>query len=229
MRCRASSVDSARVASTRTRLPVDARREQLLEAGVALFATRSWEEVSIDEIAANAGISRGLLYHYFAGKREYYVASIEHAALCLAELEPDQSLPPEQQLRVGLERLFQSIERRPQLHAALRRVAPADEEVAAIVERDRQAFAELVLAGVPGGERSPLARATARAWLGSVQAAALHWLEHRDVPASELIEVLAHGLTGSMLAAAALDPTIELPTIPENLVPKPLAPRAGSR
>ena len=59
-------------------MAVDARREQLLDAGVALFAVRPWEEVSIEEIAAAGGVSRGLLYHYFSGKREYYVACIEY-------------------------------------------------------------------------------------------------------------------------------------------------------
>src|ERR1700760_2166006 len=105
---------------------VDARREQLLDAGVSLFAERSWEEVSIEEIAAAGSVSRGLLYHYFAGKREYYVACIEHAVERLLALEPDASLPPWQRFQAGLQRFFESIEQHPEMHRALRRVAPAD-------------------------------------------------------------------------------------------------------
>jgi AcrR family transcriptional regulator len=210
------------------RMDVDARREQLLQAGVALFAVRSWEEVSIEEIASAGGVSRGLLYHYFSGKREYYVACIEHVVEQLLALEPDAALPPDQQLRVGLRRYFQSLERHPEMHAAVRRVAPADVEVRAIVERDRDAFTDLVLAGIPGGGAgSALARATARAWLASVQEAGLDWLEHRDVAPEELIDVLSHGLTASMMAAAAIDPSIELPGFLKDLALPPIAPPGG--
>src|SRR5689334_8257593 len=45
-----------------------------------LFSTRPYDEVSIDEIAERAGISRGLLYHYFATKRDFYVAVSRMAA-----------------------------------------------------------------------------------------------------------------------------------------------------
>ena len=207
-------------------MDVDARREQLLEAGIALFALRSWEEISIDEIAAAGGVSRGLLYHYFAGKREYYVACIEHIVEHLLALEPDAGMPPAQQLRVGLQRWFRSIEEHPEMHRALRRVAPADVEVATILERDHEAFTALVLAGMPGGASgSPLARATARAWLASVQAAGLDWLEGHDVPAEQLIDILSCSLAASMMAAAALDPTIRLPEFLSGLEPPPIAPR----
>lgn len=199
------------MAATRTRMDVDARREQLLDAGVAVFARRSWEEVSIEEIAAAAGVSRGLLYHYFSGKRDYYVACIEYLVDRLRALEPDPALPPPEQLQVGLERFFESIARFPDMHLTLRRVAPADVEVEQIVERDREAFISIVLNAIPGAGDSPLARVTARSWLASVEAAGMHWRERRDVPVAQLIEVLSRSLAASMLAAAALDPTIELP------------------
>jgi AcrR family transcriptional regulator len=214
------------MAATRIRMDVDARREQLLAAGVALFAVRSWEEVSIEEIAAAGGVSRGLLYHYFSGKREYYVACIEYIVERLLErVGPDPELPPAERLRVGLRRFFESIERHPEMHAAVRRVAPADVEVAALIERDHEAFTELVLAGMPGGgQGSPLARATARAWIGSVEAAGLHWLEHRDVAPEQLIDVLSRSLAAAMMAAAALDPAIRLPEFLSGLEPPPLGP-----
>jgi AcrR family transcriptional regulator len=192
-------------------MPVDARREQLLRAGASLFSTRSWEEVSIEEIAAAAGVSRGLLYHYFAGKRDFYVACIEYLVERLRALEPDPGLPPAEQLREGLERFFQNIERNPEMHLTLRRVAPADVEVAQLVERDREAFIALVLNAVPGGWGSPLARAVVRSWLASVEAAGMHWREHHDVPPAQLIDVLSRSLAAAMVAAATLDPSIALP------------------
>src|SRR5436190_1545038 len=84
----------------RVRLDLDARREQLMRIGLELFSTNSYDAVSIDEIAARAGISKGLLYHYFPSKREFYVAGVRAAAAQLREVvEPDRGLPPRERLR----------------------------------------------------------------------------------------------------------------------------------
>lgn len=199
--------------STRTRLATDARREQLLDAGVELFAARSWEEVSIDEIAAACGVSRGLLYHYFAGKRGFYVASVERAVQRLHEtIEPDFALPPTEQLLTGLRRHFAGVEQQADAHTLLLGVAAGDEEASAIVARDREAFAERVLAGMPGaGGDSPLARAAARAWVGAVGAATHDFIAGGEVTVEQLVVVLAESLVAAMLAAARLDPDIEVP------------------
>jgi dye decolorizing peroxidase len=62
-----------------TRLEVEERRRQLLQVGGQLFAHRSFDDISIDEIAQAAGISKGLLYHYFPSKRDFYVELIRKA------------------------------------------------------------------------------------------------------------------------------------------------------
>ncbi|MBC7173252.1 MAG: TetR family transcriptional regulator, partial [Polyangiaceae bacterium] len=49
--------------ASRQRRTVEERREQLLELGLELFSTRTYEDLSIDEIAQAAGMSKGLLYH----------------------------------------------------------------------------------------------------------------------------------------------------------------------
>ncbi len=66
--------------STRVRMSPDSRREQLLTLGVRLFATRSLDDLSIETLAEEAGISRGLLYHYFGNKQEFHTAVVQRAA-----------------------------------------------------------------------------------------------------------------------------------------------------
>src|SRR5680860_1579799 len=66
--------------STRVRMSPDSRREQLLALGVRLFATRSLQDLSIETLAEEAGISRGLLYHYFGNKQEFHTAVVQRAA-----------------------------------------------------------------------------------------------------------------------------------------------------
>ena len=82
----------------RSRLTVDERREQLVRLGVDIFSERPYDEVSIDEIAAAAGISKGLLYHYFPSKRDFYVAVVRHGA---AQLRPRPSSTTRRLPRTG--------------------------------------------------------------------------------------------------------------------------------
>ncbi len=65
--------------STRSRLSPEERRSQLLDLGVRLLATRSLDELSIDLLAEEAGISRGLLYHYFGNKHDFHEAVVQRA------------------------------------------------------------------------------------------------------------------------------------------------------
>ena len=67
-----------------TRLDVDERRRQLLELGAELFARHAYDELSMAQIAREAGISKALLYHYFPSKQAYFAATLEQAAAELA-------------------------------------------------------------------------------------------------------------------------------------------------
>jgi AcrR family transcriptional regulator len=54
----------------------DDRRRQILDSAQTLFRERPYGEVSNTEIAAVAGVSRGLLNHYFGTKRELYLEAV---------------------------------------------------------------------------------------------------------------------------------------------------------
>src|SRR4051794_17797661 len=61
---------------SRRRLSVDERRDELIAAALELFSNRQPEDISIDEVADAAGASRALVYHYFGGKQELYLAAL---------------------------------------------------------------------------------------------------------------------------------------------------------
>ena len=87
-----------------TRLQVDERRRQLLDAGAALFAANSFEEISMRQIAEAAGVSKPLLYHYFASKDELFIAAVTEAASELqALIEPSGEGTPVEQLTASLD------------------------------------------------------------------------------------------------------------------------------
>lgn len=58
------------------RLSRRARREQLVSAAIPLVARHGPAELSLDDVAARAGVTRNLLYHYFPGGRSDLVSAI---------------------------------------------------------------------------------------------------------------------------------------------------------
>src|SRR4051794_36471657 len=92
------------VAERRVRPDIDKRRAPLLDLGVERVSKHAYEDISIDEVAEIAGISKGLLYHYFTGKREFYVETLRAASRRLQLLTiPDPGLPPAAQLRAAID------------------------------------------------------------------------------------------------------------------------------
>lgn len=57
--------------------PPETRKAQILDAAMACFGERGYHETSIDDIAARTGLSKGAVYHHFAGKREILLALFE--------------------------------------------------------------------------------------------------------------------------------------------------------
>jgi AcrR family transcriptional regulator len=73
-----------------SRLDPGERRDQILDAANALFAERAYDEVSIEDIASSAGVTRGLVHHYFGGRKAVYIALLER----LGALREEQLPPP---------------------------------------------------------------------------------------------------------------------------------------
>jgi AcrR family transcriptional regulator len=112
----------------RSRLEPQPRREQLLDAGAALFAEKPYEDVFVEDIAARAGVSRALLYHYYPSKRDLYVAIFKRASTrLLARANPDPQLPLAYQLATGLEAHIQYFADHPFEAVAINRGALSDD------------------------------------------------------------------------------------------------------
>jgi AcrR family transcriptional regulator len=191
-------------AARRARLSTDARREQLVALGVEMFSERPFDDVSIDDIAAAAGISKGLLYHYFPSKRDFYVAVVRHSAEEMqAVTESDPALPPIARLADGLDRYLEYVATHARGFATVLRAGiGSDPEVAAIVEGVRAAMARRILDDLATGhDPPPGVRIAIRGWVGFAEAASLEWLERGELSRDELRELLVRALTGAVAAA----------------------------
>ena len=130
------------------RLDTDERRTQLLALGIKLFDQHSYESLSIEAIASEAGISKGLLYHYFPGKRAFYVAVVERAAnvLLAAATQQVYNMPdatPHERMLAGVGAYLDFAES----HAfSFRFVLRAkDDEVQPIVQHVRRHFIDSLI------------------------------------------------------------------------------------
>lgn len=189
----------------RTRLSSDARRAQLLELGIAIFARRSWDEVQIDDVAEAAGISKGLLYHYFPTKRLFYVAVVAEAARrLLATTETPDGTPPLERLHVGLARYLRFVEEHASTYATLLRGGiGCDADTAAVIEATRREFLDRLARGLGLREPAPALRLTFRGWLGFVEATSLDWLDRRDLAREELLALWSHALAALLPTAVS--------------------------
>ena len=197
----------------RRRLSVDRRREELIAAALELFGARDAEDVSIDDVAAAAGASRALVYHYFGGKQELYVIALRSAAELLeARLRGSGGGSPLEELASGLTRYFDFVEEHAAGFAALLRGGPAHRagEIGEIVDGVRRRLMKMITNQMGVADPSPLLRVTLRSWIASVETAGLDWLERRDIPRPTLEALLIDQMVALLKAAAAHDPAVRL-------------------
>jgi|KBSSwiStaDraftv2_1062776.scaffolds.fasta_scaffold00488_25 AcrR family transcriptional regulator len=193
----------------RTRLSPEARRAQLIELGVEMLATRTLDELSVEDIAAQAGISRGLLFHYFGSKQEFHVEVARAAAAeLIARTAPDTSLAPADALQVSLVAFIDYVEENPDSYKSLVRGAAAgDSEMRAIFNDTRATMAGEVVkvVGELGYELSPQAVLAVHGWIGFAEECTVRWIDERTVTRNELQALLANALVGVVLGASDVD------------------------
>ncbi|WP_018654567.1 TetR/AcrR family transcriptional regulator [Actinomadura flavalba] len=195
----------------RRRLSVDERRDELIEAALELFSSRSPEDISIDDVAAAAGASRALVYHYFGGKQELYIAALNSASKQLSVLlEPPAEGSPLERLALSLSRYFDFVERHAAGFTALLRGGPADRtgEIGEIVDGIRDLLLGRILAALDIGTPPPVLRITLRSWMSSVETAGLDWLEKRDLDRPTLERLLVDQLVVLLDVAGNYEPRI---------------------
>ncbi|MFD5269900.1 TetR/AcrR family transcriptional regulator [Streptomyces sp. NPDC058335] len=192
----------------RRRMGVEERRQQLIGVALELFARRSPDEVSIDEIAAAAGISRPLVYHYFPGKLSLYEAALKRASEDLASrfAEPHEGPLGARLLRV-MRRYFDFVDAHGPGFSALMRGGPAvgSSTTNALIDSVRQAAYEQILAHLEVAEAPPRLELIVRSWISLAESTALIWLDGRRIPREELEVKLVRDFAALTAVTAAYD------------------------
>lgn len=169
-------------ARKRVRLDYDDRHAQILSAARRLFCSRPYSEVSMSDLAEAAGVTRGLLHHYFGSKRDLYLAVVRQLIKIPAMPLPDAR---------GLERESvwdQSVDGWMHLIEANRDLwltavgaggVGRDPELSQILDEGREATAQRCLEalGISRADTTEEMRSVVRAYGGMVEEVTREWLE----------------------------------------------------
>ena len=184
-----------------SRLDPAERRDQILDTANTLFAERGYEEVSIDDIAKEAGITRGLIHHYFGGRKEVYIALLERLeTIREEELRPPVGRSAHARVADSVSRWLDWTEANRTIYLAA--MAPgesvADPDVRrAVADLVRRAVVLLTVFHADIAEDSPRLRYALECWTGLNRSATRRWLRGeatRETTQELLTSTLEHVL-----------------------------------
>jgi AcrR family transcriptional regulator len=183
----------------------DLRREQLLELGVRLFAHRSLDELSIETLAEEAGISRGLLYHYFGNKRDFHRAVVRKAAddLIAITAPSEAGTSFERMLGSLAQYVDYVIANREGYLSLVKGAAGGNEDMREIYEEARSALTDRIFESSTPEELAeyglvdtPAVRLMVRGWSALTEEVVLSWIDDpRGLDREQLLSALALSLS----------------------------------
>jgi AcrR family transcriptional regulator len=188
----------------RRRLAPNARRQALISSALKLFNTYSYEEVSVDDIAADAGVSRPLVYHYWGGKAGVFIAALEQTGDdVVAAISKAGTDNPDDWLAAGLTAFLDHIQANPiGLTALFRHGSLAGGEDRQVLDGISDRVLVLMLACLEPPSDSPVLKSVLRSWIAMVETMGRDWL-HQGQPTREELETLLPELLRAILGTAA--------------------------
>jgi AcrR family transcriptional regulator len=189
----------------RLRLSREARIQHILAVSQRLFSTHAYDTIAIEDIAAEAGMSKGLLYHYFASKRDLYLATLRHV---LAQVLPFTEIHSD--LHSGLSETLSMFEQYPGLaKMVLRAGIGVDAEVDALLTAYRQQQLDRVYHGLGFSDSHPLVLLGLQGWLSLLEEVCMQWVLQPEVTREQVVLLLEQSLQAILSAATSAVPTPE--------------------
>ncbi|MEE1783966.1 TetR/AcrR family transcriptional regulator [Streptomyces sp. SP17BM10] len=198
----------------RQRLSPADRRAQLLSVGAGLFAARPYEEVLMEEVAAQAGVSRALLYRHFPSKRDLFAAVYQQAAdqlLGKSRFDPADTLV--EQLVEGMDAHLDHFVANRHAVLAANRVLAGDPVIQTIMTSELDALRARLLGVLPLADDDTRAAVSQvlRSWLVFVQVLVVDWLTEETCTRTELRDACIGGCIGALRPLLPVDPAPDWP------------------
>jgi len=178
----------------RARPTPEERRAQLVALGVAALAEQSLESLTIEQLAEGAGVSRGLVFHYFSSKLGLHREVVRTARdSMLRATEPVVELPPIERLRDTLTRIVQFVrDHRGTFYSLVRGAASGSPEVREVVVQARLTQADRLIDVFRelGVEDSELLRIALRSWVVFAEEVLVESTIDTDMSSREIVSFL---------------------------------------
>ena len=189
----------------RVRLSREARIQHILAVSQRLFSTHAYDAIAIEDIAAEVGMSKGLLYHYFASKRDLYLATLRHVLAQMMQFTDIRS-----DLHSGLSETLSMFEQYPGLaKMVLRAGIGSDDEVDVLLATYRQQQLDRVYHGLGFSDSHPLVLLGLQGWLGLLEEVCMQWVLRPDVTREQVVLLLEQSLQAILTSAASAEPAAE--------------------
>ncbi len=192
------------------RLPKAQRRATLISAASELFARRGYDHASLDELAAQAGVTKPIVYRHFASKKALYLELLaSHRDELLSTLAQGMRAPGPLAARIPqvAELWFAYVEEHPFAWAMLFNDVTGDPEIrtvhATMRETARDAVAGLLRAEGEIGLADDLIVPVAEIMRSAMTGLATWWLDHPDVPRSTLVRAITRTTGRGLVVSAA--------------------------
>jgi len=168
------------------RLTADARRRQLFDVALSLFAGHGYSATTMDDIAEAAGVTKPLVYQHFDSKRALYLELLDvvsHGLIDRIVQSTAAAEGPRQQVELGFAGYFElMVDNELAFRLLYGRDAPDDAELGAALRRVEAAIAQaidpLIDAGLDPEHRLLLAYAV----VGMAEGASRLWLDAHGGP-----------------------------------------------
>lgn len=193
------------VSSPPRRLPPAERREQLIDAALALAAREGYENLAFEKVANRAGVTRNLVYHYFPGGRQELLESAVHRAgeQLSSGWVTDPKVPLGERLEANLNRMMDHAEEPTDAWQLYRQGrGTVDPGLLKIARQYRERVIGLIALNQLGTAEVP---SVIRIALDGFMAYAETVIEsaiEQEMPRAQVIELVSGTLMSSMNAAA---------------------------
>lgn len=176
--------------ATRARRTAEDRRRQLVGIGLRMLTTTPIHDITVDDVAAEAGISRSLLFHYFPTKQDYYVEVVRAASRrMLRATRVDQDTPAPERTRALVEGYIAFLTRRRSQYVGLFRAGGQD-WVRLVHDETQGALTERTIHALGLEAPGEVTELAVRAWWAFAEELTIEWTGRGRDDRSTLVDML---------------------------------------
>jgi AcrR family transcriptional regulator len=189
------------------------RRQMVLDAAIKLFSERPFNEITVAEVAREAGVAQGLPAYYFGDKRGLYLEALRHLVdllIASGSARSDEG-DVDKSLRGLVDGQFEFLAGHRNAYVTLMSSGMLGLPGAKTIYEDLRNDLVRRVARIVTGSKAippPALRAAIKGWTGLLAELALDWLRHDDLERLQVVELAIGALRGALVEVSVLEPAL---------------------